>query len=141
MCADEPSPAAVCLALTRAMSRTRTLEEIYGVALDALASALGVDRSAILLFDADGVMRFKAWRGLSDSYRAAVEGHSPWPADATAPPPLIVADVRDDASLAPFRPALDAEHVAALAFIPLVSAERIIGKFMLYFAVPTRPSG
>jgi hypothetical protein len=32
-----------------------------------------------MLFDDDaGVMRFAAWRGLSDAYRRAVEGHSAW---------------------------------------------------------------
>ena len=42
-----------CLALTKAISKTRTVQEIYGAALDALQSGLGVDRSSILLFDAD----------------------------------------------------------------------------------------
>ena len=65
---------AVCLTLTRAISSTRTVDEIYSAALDALAVGLGVERSSILLFDPDGVMRFKAHRGLSDGYRAAVEG-------------------------------------------------------------------
>ena len=57
----------VCLALTGAISRSRTVEEIYAAALDALADGLGVSRSSILLFDSDGVMRFKAFRGLSPS--------------------------------------------------------------------------
>jgi hypothetical protein len=35
-----------------------------------------VSRASILLFDPDGVMRFKASRGLSEAYRAAVEGHA-----------------------------------------------------------------
>ena len=55
---------AVCLTLTRAISSTRTVDEIYSAALDALAVGLGVERSSILLFDPDGVMRFKAHRGL-----------------------------------------------------------------------------
>ena len=63
-----PAPAApmdTCLSLTSAMGRARTLEDLYQAALDALAQGLGVVRSAILLFDPDGVMRFKASRGLS----------------------------------------------------------------------------
>jgi hypothetical protein len=47
-----------CLGLTRALSGIRTVDEIYEVALDALADGLGVRRASILLFDADGVMRF-----------------------------------------------------------------------------------
>jgi hypothetical protein len=68
----------VCLSLTGAISRSGTVQEIYGAALDALAEGLGVSRSSILLFDRDGVMRFRAHHGLSDAYRAAVEGHTPW---------------------------------------------------------------
>ena len=69
---------AVCLTLTNAISKARTVDAIYTAALDALTSGLGVERSSILLFDPDGTMRFKAYRGLSATYRQAVEGHSPW---------------------------------------------------------------
>ena len=93
---------AVCFALTRAISKSRTVQEIYAAALDALGSGLGVERSSILLFDADGVMRFKAYRWLSDAYRQAVEGHTPWTPDSPEPQPIVVADVRGDASLAAF---------------------------------------
>ena len=55
-----------CLNLARAMSATSTVEDMYSIALDALQEALGVSRSAILLFDADGMMRFKAHRRLSE---------------------------------------------------------------------------
>src|SRR3954462_6760241 len=72
----------VCLRLTKAISRAQSLDDIYGAALDALAEGLGIARASILLFDPDGVMRFKAWRGLSQEYRRAVEGHTPWTPDA-----------------------------------------------------------
>ena len=70
-----------CLSLTQAISRAESPDDIYTAALDSLAQALTVTRAAVLLFDPDGVMRFKAWRGLSGTYRAAVEGHSPWAPD------------------------------------------------------------
>ena len=130
---------AVCLTLTRAISRARAVDEIYAAALSALASGLAVERSSILLFDADGVMRFKAWRGLSDAYRRAVEGHTPWAPDAVDPEPLVVADVTRDPSLAPYLGIFAAEGIGALTFIPLVSLDRVIGKFMLYYPAP-RPS-
>src|SRR5689334_11687814 len=82
--------------VTDATSRAASLEEIYNAALEALASGLGVDRASVLLFDADGVIRFKAWRGLSQKYRASVEGHSPWKPDEKSPTPVLVTDVRED---------------------------------------------
>ena len=42
---------AVCLGLTSAISRVRTVEEIYTAALAALTDGIGVSRSAVLLFD------------------------------------------------------------------------------------------
>ena len=132
------SPIRTCARLTAAISSARSVEEIYVAALDALASGLGVSRASILLFDADGVMRFQAYRGISDEYRRAVEGHTPWRPDSPDPEPIVVADVRQDPSLASYVPVFEAEGIAALAFIPLVSLGRVTGKFMLYYASPTQ---
>ncbi|MGE3276771.1 MAG: ATP-binding protein [Vicinamibacterales bacterium] len=135
----DTSPIRTCARLTAAISRARSVDEIYTAALDALGSGLGIARASILLFDRDGVMRFKAWRGLSDAYRQAVEGHTPWRPDSPHPEPIVVSDVRADASLASYLPVFLAEGIAAMAFIPLVSLDRVIGKFMLYFDTPAEP--
>jgi len=129
-------PMAVCLTLTRAISQTRTVEEICDIALQALADGLGLSRSSILLYDSDGVMRFAAWRGISAEYRCAVEGHSPWRPDTPNPEPLVVSDVTLEPSLAAFLPTIASERIAAMAFIPLVSLGRVIGKIMLYYDEP-----
>jgi PAS domain S-box-containing protein len=81
-------------------------------------------------------MRFKAHRGLSNTYRDTVEGHTPWTADTPDPEPVLVPDVSHDVSLASFMPAFRSEGIAAMAFIPLASLGRVIGKFMLYYAEP-----
>jgi len=130
----------VCLELTNAISRSNQLEPIYSAALDALAAGLGTTRSAILLFDPDGVMRFKAWRGLSQDYRAAVEGHTPWRRGQTGVAPIVVEDVLNDAALSVFRSAFAAECIGALTFVPLVGHSGVIGKFMLYSTDPWVPS-
>ena len=130
-----PAPAApmdTCLSLTSAMGRARTLEDLYQAALDALAQGLGVVRSSILLFDPDGVMRFKASRGLSPYYQRAVEGHTPWRPDTPDPRPIVVSDAAREPSLQPYREIIAAEGIAAMAFIPLASDGRVIGTFMLY---------
>src|SRR5690606_25404113 len=119
-----------------ALVRARDLDEVYGHALDAVVEAAGADRASLLLFDADGVLRFKAWRGLSDAYRAAVEGHSPWTPDTRDPAPIVVPDVAADEALAAYRGVIQAEGIAALAFIPLVADGCLLGKFMAYFDRP-----
>lgn len=120
----------------RSIARTSTVESMYEHALDALEDAMGYTRASILLFDDDGVMRFKAWRGLSAEYRRAVEGHTPWTPESPDPAPIIVEDVTTDPSLAPYLPTIQAEGIAAMAFIPLIYAGTVIGKFMLYRNAP-----
>ena len=127
---------AICLNLTTAIARSRTVDDIYTTAFDALAAGLGVSRASLLLVDADGVMRFKAHRRLSEGYRRAVERHLPWTSDTVDPEPIVIADVTADDSLRPHLPAVQAEGIAALALIPLVSLGRVIGKFMLYYDEP-----
>jgi len=122
--------------VTDAANRAETLDEVYAAALDGIAAALGAERLAILRFDAEGVMRFEAWRGLSEPYRAAVEGHSPWrPGDAN-PAPVLVEDALADPALAALRPALEREGIGALGFFPLARGGRLLGKFMVYYPGP-----
>ncbi len=130
---------AVCLTLTRAISSSRNVQEIFDAVLDSLEAGLRVSRASILLFDAAGVMRFVAWRGISEQYRAAVEGHSPWTPESTDAAPIVVGDVHADPSLSALLPVFEHEGIAALAFFPLVSMDKVIGKFMLYFDTPHEP--
>jgi signal transduction histidine kinase len=118
------------------VSRATCAEAIYEAALHALTATVGPDRAGVLVGDDAGVLRFCAWRGLSDAYRRAVEGHSPWPSGASDPQPVIVSDARADKALAEYRGLLEAEGIAALAFIPLVSPDGLLGKFMLYYDAP-----
>lgn len=115
-----------------AAATSERLEQVFDAALDAIARALGTPRGAILLADDAGTMRFRAWRGLSDEYRRAVAGHSPWPKDATAPQPVVVPDVTTDPSMAAFVPLFTSERIGSLAFIPLVTRGTLIGKLMVY---------
>lgn len=122
--------------LSDAASRATDLEQVYREALDGLLRTLPVDRASVLLFDSDGVMRFKAWRGLSEEYRRQTEGHSPWSADAVDPEPVFVDDVEEEPSLAGLRDVIINEGIRALGFIPLVYQGRLLGKFMIYCDTP-----
>jgi len=81
-------------------------------------------------------MRFRAWRGLSDAYRAAVDGHSPWTQDQIDPQPIVVTDAETDAAMEGYRPIFRSEGIRALVFVPLVHEKRLLGKFMAYGAQP-----
>jgi PAS domain S-box-containing protein len=122
--------------LIHAITRTDNLDVICEAALDALEAGIGVHRAAILFFDRDGTMRFKAWRGLSENYRKAVEGHTPWSAGEKNAQPIVVPDLTGDDSLSAHLPAFQQEGIAALAFIPLEGADGVSGNFMLSYAEP-----
>jgi PAS domain S-box-containing protein len=119
---------------TDRLYRAKSTDDIYDAALDAIARAIGCERASILLFDDLGVMRFAAWRGLSESYRRAVEGHSPWNRDVIDPDPICIADVEDVDTSSSVKAAIRAEHIGALAFVPLMADGALIGKFMTYYA-------
>jgi PAS domain S-box-containing protein len=122
--------------LTVALYEARSPEEFYREAVRAVLGTAGADRAALLLTDADGVMRFKAWERLSAGYRAAAEGHTPWASDDPAPQPVLVPDVALDAGLAGLQGVFTAEGIGALGFIPLVRRGRLAGEFMLYYDRP-----
>jgi PAS domain S-box-containing protein len=119
-----------------AIARASGLEELFDEAIDTLLEATGAERGAVLLQDDEGVMRFHAYRGLSDTYRAQTEGHSPWAADAVDPQPVLIADVTRAGLEPAIEAAVQAEGIAALAFVPLVHGDRLLGKFMLYHDEP-----
>jgi len=122
--------------LSEQLHRSGSIGEVHAAAMDAVESALNCSRSAILLFDAAGIMQFVAWRGLSDGYRAAVTGHSPWkPGDADAQP-ITIADVTSSDLDDILKQTILGEGIHAIAFIPLVSEGVLIGKFMAYSSEP-----
>ncbi|HZS71013.1 MAG TPA: PAS domain S-box protein [Candidatus Acidoferrum sp.] len=116
--------------------RAESFEDIYAAGLDAIFGAILCDRASILLFDDSGVMRFVASRGLSESYRQATEGHSPWARGTADAAPICVNDVRATPFQEPLQSTICSEGIAALAFVPLVSSASLIGKFMVYFDQP-----
>lgn len=118
--------------LNAALVAATGVECIYEAAMDALIAALSVERAAILLFDPDGVMRFKAWRGLTEEYRQAVEGHNPWADVEGTPEAVVIADVAGEEGLGALRDAILDEGIQAVAFIPLLYGTALLGKFMLY---------
>ena len=122
--------------LANAVNRAEALSDLYGKALDTILTSLNADRASILLFDEDGVMRFKAWRGISDGYRRRVEGHSPWHKDTLDPRPIVIGNIAEAGIDRQLQILIQQEGIQALGFIPLTYGGRLLGKFMVYFNRP-----
>jgi PAS domain S-box-containing protein len=120
--------------VVRAVNQASALPEIYAAALEATTRSVASDRSAILFLDGDNVMRFKAWRDLSDAYRKNVEGHSPWDVNDRDPQPVCINDtVTMEGDL---KKIVEREGIRALAFVPISYEGRLLGKFMVYYNQP-----
>ena len=126
----------VLYTLTDQLQRAGSLQEIYASALDAILIGLGCDRTSILFLDDAHMMRFVGWRGLSDAYRQAVEGHTPWSLEDPEPEPICIEDVATADLPSDLKQTVLSEGIAALAFIPLLGGGRLCGKFMIYYDAP-----
>ena len=115
------------------LHRAKSKEDIYAAGLDAILEALHCQRASILLFDENGIIRFVSWRGLSNDYRKATDGHSPWKLSDENPGVICVEDIQKAELSEPLRSTIRGEGIGALAFIPLVAGGQLIGKFMSYF--------
>lgn len=122
--------------LTDRLYRASGRDETFDAALDAITSVLGCDRASILLFDDAGVMRFVAWRGLSEAYRSAVDGHTPWKVGEPDPEPIFIEDIALTDEPDALKETIVGEGIRGLAFIPLVAQSHTIGKFMTYYEAP-----
>jgi PAS domain S-box-containing protein len=123
---------------TERLHAARQIDDVYEAALDAIRDALGCDRASVLLYDSTKVMRFVAWRQLSEEYRKAVDGHSPWTADAKNPTPIFIEDIDTADQPETLKSVIRTEGIGALCFIPLVASGRLVGKFMTYYRGPHR---
>ncbi|HEY9153938.1 MAG TPA: ATP-binding protein, partial [Opitutaceae bacterium] len=124
--------------LMDAVNRAAADTEIYEAALDALCLSQGTERSAILLWDNEGVMRFVASRGLSESYRKAVDGHSPWTQGEPHAKPICIENVTESDLTPELRATILGENIRSVVFVPLKSETRLLGKFMVYFSEPKK---
>lgn len=124
--------------LVAAINGKSSLPEICRMAVKTIRRSQGADRAAILLYDGDNVMRFNSWLGLSDEYRSAVEGHSPWKQYEADPQPVCIDDVATTSLDEHLRRVIEREGIRAMAFIPLAHQGRLLGKFMIYYDAPHR---
>ena len=118
------------------LQHVSSVQQLYDLALDAIVRALGCQRAAILLFDSSDVMRFAAWRGLSEPYRQAVAGHLPWRRDEKSPEPVYFEDIEKSDLSDTFKESIASEGIGAVAFIPIQEDDQLIGMLMAYYDTP-----
>src|SRR5262245_51829268 len=118
------------------VARARTDKEVCDAGVQGILSVARADRASVLVLDEGGVMRFVSWLGLSEAYRAATEGHSPWTPDTRDPQPVLFQDVAQTDRLGPLREVILREGIRSLGFFPLVHQGRLLGNFMLYYNAP-----
>ena len=81
-------------------------------------------------------MRFVASRGLSEDYRRAVDGHSPWTSATRDPQPICIEDIEASDFPEALKETIRNEGIRALAFVPIVAEGKLLGKFMTYYDRP-----
>jgi PAS domain S-box-containing protein len=123
--------------LADAVARADTVDAVFAAALDALERGIGIDRAAVVLFDAAGGIEFRAWRGLSETYRERVRGRRPWPERIADRTPFVVDDVLADDDVADLHDAFGDERIRSMALVPLVHGGAVLGRFVLYSSRPS----
>lgn len=124
--------------ITHRIAQSKGLEEVYPGALDTLGRTMGSARLAMLLRDADGVMRVKVWQGLSRRCGQTLEAYPPNFRNDGDPNPLVVPDVAACSMPDPVKAAMRAEGIRSLVFIPLIHTARVLGEIMVCHDVPHR---
>ncbi|MGZ5568346.1 MAG: PAS domain S-box protein, partial [Limisphaerales bacterium] len=122
--------------LAMRVNRAADISDIFEAAVDAVKRSQSADRSSVLVYDDQGVMRFKSSRGLSAEYQRAVEGHSPWKIEDPDPQPVCIDDVASVPLDDHLRRVINQEGIRALAFIPITYEGKLVGKFMVYYNSP-----
>lgn len=82
------------------------------------------------------VMRFKAWRGLSESYRDAAEAARLGTPTSGVQPLSSLRMSHRAPRWCGYAAVLDKEGIPALAFVPVVAARQLLGNFVLYCGSP-----
>ena len=117
----KPDRTAALYRLTDRLYRARGMSDVYDAALDAITESLDCGRASVLLFDSDNVMRFVAWRGLSEQYRTSLEGHTPWKRGEQDPEAIFVSNIDATAENQKVKDTVKDEGIHALAFVPLLA--------------------
>jgi signal transduction histidine kinase len=125
------SRAEILHALAGKVLEAERVEQVYDAALDAVRDGLRVERSAILVYDAAGELRFRAWRGLSSDDRRNVEIQT-FTRKRRPSTVQVADDVERDPAMGTFLRMFRKEGLA----IPLVAGGQLLGVLAIYHPSP-----
>ena len=112
----------------------RDQESVCEASAGSLLSVTSADGVAILLFDDDGVLRFKAWRELPDDFRACAIRHSAWrQGREQCAARGAVPDVAAGQKLAIDAGALLRAGIRGFATLPIASGDGLLGVLLLCY--------
>lgn len=112
---------------------SQTIEQIYNAGLRALERTLSITRSALLLCDSNGDLKFRLWHNLSAEYRQALESFAPWKQNGRMRSTVFIPDVSTEQFAPELHHYLEQEQIGSLAIIPITLDQQIIGKLTVYF--------
>ncbi len=118
------------------LNRAPLMVDAYQGAVQSIMRMLGCERASVLRFGDDKQVYFVASEGLSEQYRAAVDGHCPWQQDEIDAEPIFMTDVANSDLAPELRDTILAEGIRAAAFFPMISDDGLLGKYMAYYGEP-----
>jgi signal transduction histidine kinase len=121
--------------LSEAVNRAEAVEQIYEIALSGLERLLQLQRASILIYDDQGILQRKAWRGLSETYRAVSDKQLSQMPDEPEHSPRLINNVAE-VEIGPHKQVLLDEGVQAIGMVPLVEQNQLLGQFILYYDQP-----
>lgn len=119
--------------LSDEVNRAEGLEAICEAGLEAIGRTLLADRAAVLIADADGALRYKAARGLSQEFREAMEKCAPWAAGPSGDEPYLLTRAKIDALEPAQRQEVLKEGISSIGGFPLISGGRVLGRIAAYY--------
>ena len=116
--------------------QAETIEDVYDAALKELQATLKADRVGLLLLDRNGELRFRASRGLSETYREAVEIYLSEGRDVKDPGPVFMSDAQATSRLEAVISAILEERVRGIAYVPLIHQGVLLGRLNICYRTP-----
>ncbi len=116
----------------RGLNQCHSLVEVSQKALTAICDILDALHSSITLFD-DKKIQLQASRSTTESFLNILDHHNPWLENKIDLQPVCYSNIADIDLNPVEKQTLITQDITALIFIPLVHADRFLGKLIVYF--------